>query len=80
MPRKNYPLWELIAEDPTVVKAEVHEWSNGEEQERILLQLIRPLLLADGNSSSQLLSVDCKLETIPMAAHEAVLQPLPVPH
>ncbi|MQM10957.1 hypothetical protein Taro_043859 [Colocasia esculenta] len=81
MPRKNYPLWELISEDPSRIKAQVHEWSNGEEQERTLLQIIQSLLLADGHSSSQqLLSVDCKLETIPMAAHDPVLQALPVPH
>lgn len=40
MPRKNYPLWQIIAHNPTVVEAEVHEWSNGEELEQILLQLI----------------------------------------
>ncbi|KAE8714111.1 Inorganic pyrophosphatase 3 [Hibiscus syriacus] len=40
MPRKNYPLWNRIFSDRASVKAEVHEWSNGEELERILLHLI----------------------------------------
>ncbi|KAK8547236.1 hypothetical protein V6N13_097952 [Hibiscus sabdariffa] len=40
MPRKNYPLWNHILSDRASVKAEIHEWSNGEELERILLRLI----------------------------------------
>ncbi|GMI92701.1 PHOSPHOETHANOLAMINE/PHOSPHOCHOLINE PHOSPHATASE3 [Hibiscus trionum] len=40
MPRKNYPLWNRILSDRASVKAQVHEWSNGEELERILLHLI----------------------------------------
>ncbi|KAK8550303.1 hypothetical protein V6N13_118823 [Hibiscus sabdariffa] len=40
MPRKDYPLWNHILSDRASVKAEVHEWSNGEELERILLRLI----------------------------------------
>lgn len=40
MPRKNYPLWDLICTTPSLIKAEIHDWSSGEEQERVLLQLI----------------------------------------
>ena len=40
MPRKNYPLWNLIFNDPILVKAEVHEWSDGEELEKVLLHII----------------------------------------
>ncbi|MFQ6638429.1 hypothetical protein Gotur_016848 [Gossypium turneri] len=40
MPRKNYPLWNCIFSDRAFVKAEVREWSNGEELEGILLHLI----------------------------------------
>nr|GMC96204.1 inorganic pyrophosphatase 3-like [Ipomoea batatas] len=40
MPRKEFPLWECIFNNPGLIKAEVHEWSNGEELEMILLQLI----------------------------------------
>ncbi|KAL6974692.1 3'(2'),5'-bisphosphate nucleotidase [Sarracenia purpurea var. burkii] len=40
MPRKGFPLWERIGANPMLIKAEVHEWSKGEELERILIQLI----------------------------------------
>ncbi|KAG0459796.1 hypothetical protein HPP92_022924 [Vanilla planifolia] len=80
MPRKGYPCWELIVNQPGLVKAEVHEWSNWEEQERILLLLIRRPSVAGNAAAVALLSVDCKLEVLPAAvAHEAVLHSLPVP-
>ncbi|XP_057467826.1 thiamine phosphate phosphatase-like protein [Actinidia eriantha] len=40
MPRKNFPLWKKICDNRKLIKAEVHEWSNGEELERILIRLI----------------------------------------
>ncbi|KAJ0964642.1 hypothetical protein J5N97_025780 [Dioscorea zingiberensis] len=40
MPRFKYPVWELISKNKELIKAEVHEWSDAEEQEKILLQLI----------------------------------------
>jgi len=43
MPRKNYPLWNRIHSDPKLVAAEVHDWSNGEELESILLKLINKI-------------------------------------
>ncbi|XP_021907803.1 thiamine phosphate phosphatase-like protein isoform X2 [Carica papaya] len=43
MPRKNYPLWRRICRNPVLVKAEVHEWSNGNELERVLIQLINKI-------------------------------------
>ncbi|XP_052181340.1 inorganic pyrophosphatase 2 [Diospyros lotus] len=49
MPRKDFPLWRRICSNQMLVKAEVHEWSNGEELERTLLQLIKTKSL-EGNS------------------------------
>ncbi|GLU10025.1 hypothetical protein SLE2022_268540 [Rubroshorea leprosula] len=43
MPRKNYPLWNRIHSDPVLIKAEVHEWSTGEELERNLLNIINTI-------------------------------------
>ncbi|KAE9448757.1 hypothetical protein C3L33_19345, partial [Rhododendron williamsianum] len=40
MPRKDFPLWKRICDDHAIIKAKVCEWSNGEELERILIQLI----------------------------------------
>ncbi|GAA0138392.1 phosphatase [Lithospermum erythrorhizon] len=43
MPRKDFALMDLILKDPSLVKAQVHGWSNGEELERILLELINKI-------------------------------------
>ena len=40
MPRKDFPLWKKICDNRKLIKAEVHEWSNGEELEKILIRLI----------------------------------------
>ncbi|KAL5824416.1 hypothetical protein ACOSQ3_020479 [Xanthoceras sorbifolium] len=86
MPRKDFPVWDLICKNNNnkklvSVKAEIHEWSDGEELENVLLQLINSSTVSssmeennnsnNGSSSSQLLShVDCnKLQTISVTAH-----------
>ncbi|XAR53423.1 Inorganic diphosphatase [Bertholletia excelsa] len=49
MPRKGFPLLKKICDNPALIKAEVHDWSSGEEVERILIQLIGANSIA-GNS------------------------------
>ncbi|KAK9281312.1 hypothetical protein L1049_004210 [Liquidambar formosana] len=82
MPRKNFPLWDLICKNLMLVKAKIHEWTDGEELERVLLRLTNTISMEEisSNNSAQLISVDCKFQTIPMSAHEALPQALPVPH
>uniref|UniRef100_A0A5B6YQZ4 Putative inorganic pyrophosphatase 2 n=1 Tax=Davidia involucrata TaxID=16924 RepID=A0A5B6YQZ4_DAVIN len=82
MPRKNFPLWDLICKNRIHIKAEIHEWCDGEELEHILLQLISTISMEENNNSNsaQLFSVDCKFQTIPMSAHEALPPALPVPN
>ncbi|XP_027343429.1 inorganic pyrophosphatase 2-like [Abrus precatorius] len=75
MPRKDFPVWDLICKDPLHIKAEIHEWSDGEELERTLLHLINKISLEE---SAQFISADCKLQTISASAHEAFPQALPV--
>lgn len=77
MPRKNYPLWDLICKNRVHIKAEIHEWSDGEDLERVLLQLINVISMEEAN---KLFSVDCKFGSIPMAAREALPKALSVPH
>ena len=77
MPRLNYPVWELICENRELIKAEVHEWSDFEEQERVILKLI--------NKVSTMVDVpqliDCKLQTVPISSHATTLpKVLPVRH
>ncbi|XP_073007533.1 inorganic pyrophosphatase 2-like [Typha latifolia] len=79
MPRKNYPLWDLISNDTNLIKAEIHEWSNGEDLERILSQLINKSIITDHTSSVQMLP-ECKYETNPISANEGRPMVLRVPH
>ncbi|KAK7325129.1 hypothetical protein VNO77_29228 [Canavalia gladiata] len=74
MPRKNFPVWDLICKDPLLIKAEIHEWSDGEEMGRTLLQLINKNSLEE---SAKFISADCKLQTISVSAHEPFPQVLP---
>lgn len=72
MPRKNYPLWNVISSSPLPLKAEIHEWSDGEELERVLLCLINALLLEERSSSSMASSIDGKPLTTPLPAQESL--------
>ncbi|CAI0392127.1 unnamed protein product [Linum tenue] len=80
MPRKNFPVWELISRNPMVIKAEIHEWSDGEDLEHVLLEIVERItkssdsvaLLSAANSNGN----DCKFQT--MAAAAATLPPRPL--
>ncbi|KAF4376199.1 hypothetical protein F8388_018868 [Cannabis sativa] len=54
MPRKNFPLWRLIANDPLLIKAKIHEWSDGEEFQKVLLKLINTISTGDHEIESDL--------------------------
>lgn len=57
MPRLDFPVWELICENKDLVKAEVHEWIDFEEQGRVILKLINKVsTMADVHQL-----IDCKL-------------------
>ncbi|GAB2269283.1 hypothetical protein Dimus_004208 [Dionaea muscipula] len=84
MPRKNFPLWDLICKNPKLITAKIHEWTDGEELELILLHLVnggvdmKPIIVG-----SPLLSVDCSkfVTVVPLASHEQLPPPaLPVHH
>ncbi|XVF74437.1 hypothetical protein PTKIN_Ptkin13bG0110200 [Pterospermum kingtungense] len=82
MPRKNFPVWDLICKNRKLIKAQVCEWSNGEELEQVLLHLISRISIDKNNTNgAQLHSVDCKLRTIPgKAPDQAFSKPLSVLH
>ncbi|KAK9121197.1 hypothetical protein Syun_018814 [Stephania yunnanensis] len=78
MPRKDYPVWELMCCDPSKIKAKIYEWSNGEELERTLLNLIHSINFVedhkvDFNKSDAILStaLDCKSQLVVVSPHEA---------
>lgn len=80
MPRKNFPVWDLICKNPMLIKAEIHEWTDGEELERVLLEIIGASSAMEDKSAAQTLSsADCKLQTISIGAHEAFPKALSVP-
>uniref|UniRef100_A0A5B7BHE1 Putative inorganic pyrophosphatase 3 n=1 Tax=Davidia involucrata TaxID=16924 RepID=A0A5B7BHE1_DAVIN len=82
MPRKNFPLWERICNNPMLIKAGVDEWSDGEELERILLQLIDSMSVEDDIktfNSSQLNSLNGNFKTMPAPTHEPFPPTLPIP-
>ncbi|XP_037417914.1 inorganic pyrophosphatase 1-like [Triticum dicoccoides] len=74
MPRKGYPVWDLICENPGLLQAEVHPWSDGKDMEETLLRLISRVLVEE----SQLLPLDCKLESLPVAVQDGMPMPLGV--
>ncbi|GMH03745.1 hypothetical protein Nepgr_005584 [Nepenthes gracilis] len=83
MPRKNFPLWDLICKNPKLIAARIHEWSDGEDLERVLLNLINTVTDGDeDDAGAQFIAVDCKFGTVPMASHEPLPQnrALPVRH
>ncbi|XP_017217671.1 inorganic pyrophosphatase 1 [Daucus carota subsp. sativus] len=83
MPRKNFPVWSLISENRDLVKAKIHEWTDGQELEQILLGLIASISEEEKRSisSAQLFSSDCGFQTIAaMHGHEALPRALPVRH
>ncbi|KAF5192536.1 Thiamine phosphate phosphatase-like protein [Thalictrum thalictroides] len=79
MPRKNYPVWDLICSNPLLVKADLHEWSNWDDQERILLHLINTIIFGDVIPSS-IIASDCKFQTIPISNQDPLQHVVPVPH
>ncbi|KAI3871653.1 hypothetical protein MKW92_007183 [Papaver armeniacum] len=49
MPRKNYPVWELICNSLIHIKAEIHEWSSGDDFKGKLLDLINKISVISGD-------------------------------
>ncbi|GAA0176053.1 phosphatase [Lithospermum erythrorhizon] len=86
MPRKDFPVWELICKNRSLLECGVHEWSNGEDFERILLQIINSIILEDDTYKNGTLNLFSSMEfkafeSITMAAHhEALPKVLRVPH
>ncbi|KAI3421687.1 uncharacterized protein J3R85_011876 [Psidium guajava] len=55
VPRKSFPLWNLISSDQTLIKAVIHGWSNGEELAGVLLDIIDRILI-DENTRAGLIA------------------------
>jgi len=75
MPRKNFPVWDLICKNPSLVKAEIHDWSDGEELEQVLMKLINMIIIEE---NAQFISSDWKLQTQSISLHETMPKTLSV--
>ncbi|XP_074285497.1 inorganic pyrophosphatase 2-like [Silene latifolia] len=82
MPRKNFPLWDVILSKPNLISAKIHEWTDGEDLETVLQSLINMISLnkeKDDHVLQSLARVDCKIETnLPVSNCEALPQALSV--
>ncbi|KAL1339051.1 hypothetical protein AAHE18_U004500 [Arachis hypogaea] len=78
MPRKYFPLSDLVSKDSNKIKAEVHGWKDGEELENILVHIINKEIEGNkiNNNSTPKISIDCKLGSIPIM-DTTTYQPLP---
>ncbi|KAF9614026.1 hypothetical protein IFM89_014826 [Coptis chinensis] len=81
MPRKNYPVWDLICSNPSLIKAKVHEWSSWDEQARILLHIVNTIIFEHNSIGvSSHISSDFKFQDVPIVAHELLPKAVSVPH
>ncbi|KFK43955.1 hypothetical protein AALP_AA1G196200 [Arabis alpina] len=60
MPRKNFPVWDLISQNPNLVKATVRDWTDGEAMERILMGTINEIISSE-EEEKMLSSDNCKI-------------------
>ncbi|KAL5227960.1 hypothetical protein ABZP36_016225 [Zizania latifolia] len=66
MPRKGFPVWDLICEDRARLQAEVHPWRDGAEMEKTLLRLVGRVLVEEGGK------LPPPLEPLPVSVHDGV--------
>jgi pyridoxal phosphate phosphatase PHOSPHO2 len=65
----------LICKDPSLVKAEIHEWSDGGELEQVMMKLINMIII---EKNAQFISSDWKLQTQSISLHETMPKALSV--
>lgn len=82
MPRKDFPLSDLVSKNSNKIKAEVHGWRDGKELENVLLNVINKAIGEENNTnnSTQTILIDYKLEPIPIDTHQSLRKALSVPH
>ncbi|XP_050363968.1 inorganic pyrophosphatase 2-like [Argentina anserina] len=87
MPRKNFPIYDLISANPLLIEAKIHEWSDWDELGTNLLNTLNNSLIDKSSNAEtdQLVPLDCKHQNTSISAssaHEAPKKALPVspPH
>ncbi|KFK41741.1 hypothetical protein AALP_AA2G166400 [Arabis alpina] len=74
MPRKNFPVWDLISQNPMLVNAAIREWTDGESLEMVLMGVIEEIRLED-EKEKLLISAEntCKMHTIPVGINVPIM-------
>lgn len=77
MPRKNFPVWDLISQNPMLVKAAIREWTDGESLEMVLMGIIEEIRLEEEKMLMTSAENNCKMQTISVGMinvhHEPIL-------
>ncbi|XP_021717918.1 inorganic pyrophosphatase 2-like [Chenopodium quinoa] len=77
MPRKNFPVYDLISRNPNLIKAKIHEWEDGRDLERVLLSIIQGIIsIRDDSNVAQFFNH----EILPVTtSHQALPQAPRIP-
>lgn len=77
MPRKNFPVWDLISQNPMLIKATIREWTDGQSLEMILIGTIEEIILEE-EKEKMLTSAEnnCKLQTISVGINNVHHEPI----
>ncbi|KAF8036380.1 hypothetical protein BT93_C2176 [Corymbia citriodora subsp. variegata] len=67
VPRKSFPLRNLIYNKQALIKAVIHEWSNGEELAAVLLDIIDRILIDENSRTEVMASPDNGCKTTPVS-------------
>ncbi|XP_021800510.1 inorganic pyrophosphatase 2-like [Prunus avium] len=82
MPRRDFPIWDLISANPLFTKAKIYEWNECDELGAVLLNTVNAFFTENkSRSTDQLVPVDCESQNSStcLTAHEAFQNALPVP-
>lgn len=65
MLRKDFPAWELTCSNLKLIKANIHEWNDGEELGTVLSNLINKIFIEENCvvGINQIVPVECKFQT-----------------
>ena len=58
LPRKDFPVWDVICQNPLLIKAKILEWSDWEGLKTLLLNTVNTFVLR----ADQVVLVDCKFQ------------------
>ncbi|CAN8235195.1 unnamed protein product [Cochlearia groenlandica] len=80
MPRKNFPVWDLISQNPMLVKSTIREWTDGESLEIILIGIIKEIILEEEEEEKEKIILNnsennCKMQTMSVGISEPILLP-----